>query len=438
MNQVQLTPIKSITLQNFQSHTSTTIHPALGGQLTVITGCSDSGKTAIIRALKWLLYNQPQGADFMRTGAKMCRVTVEFSDGVTVIRERTAGTNRYKIVRPGATDPEVFEGFGNSVPLEVQEITGVRTVTIADQSLLLNLSEQLDGPFLGSKQISSPGRAKILGKLAGTEEIDVASTETGRDLHRRNQDEKRLGEEIKDLETQIAEFDYLEKLAKKIERLEAICLRVKEAEVRKINLGNLKVRLHEIERQSAAACDVLLKWNGVEGAEKAVVRAERASEQSKALINLGEKLAWNNHHTQTAEIKLKQLQNLETADAAVRSAEAKLIKAKALHLAQVKLGQIGADLRHQEVILSKYAGAEKAALTVKKAEESAAKLGSLVSIKSRYIANLKQSQEAEHDAIFHGKATAEFQEEFARLLAESGTCPLCGSQIDEIKLKEAI
>ena len=71
-----MNPIKSIELQNFQSHVKTIIEPAGPGFLTVITGPSDSGKTAIIRALKWLLYNQPQGAEFTRTGCSMVREMV--------------------------------------------------------------------------------------------------------------------------------------------------------------------------------------------------------------------------------------------------------------------------------------------------------------------------------------------------------------------------
>ena len=152
--------MKRLIIENFQSHKKTVVEFAPVGELTVIVGPSDTGKTVIIRALRWLLYNQPQGMEFVRTGASFARVTLEYESGHKVIRERTVSTNRYKIVYPDREGPEVFEGFGNSVPLEVQEITGVRPVRIGDENFLLNLSEQLDGPFLGTKQISSPARAK--------------------------------------------------------------------------------------------------------------------------------------------------------------------------------------------------------------------------------------------------------------------------------------
>lgn len=148
--------LKKMTIENFQSHIKTTIEPAPPGQLTVITGPSDSGKTAILRALRWLFVNEPDGDSFIRASATFARVTAEYEGGGVVVRHRTSGgTNRYIV------NGEKFEGFGRSgVPLEVKEITGVRPVKIGDMELNLNIAEQLSGPFLGSS-VSAPARAKV-------------------------------------------------------------------------------------------------------------------------------------------------------------------------------------------------------------------------------------------------------------------------------------
>jgi DNA repair ATPase RecN len=91
--------IKQITVENFQSWKKGTIELAPNGQLTVLTGSSDSGKTAIgIRALRWLLYNIPQGTDFIRVGCTFARVSVLYESGHTVIRERSTSKNQYKII----------------------------------------------------------------------------------------------------------------------------------------------------------------------------------------------------------------------------------------------------------------------------------------------------------------------------------------------------
>ena len=56
--------IKKIILENFQSHKYSVIE--LNEELNVIVGPSDSGKSAIIRGLKWALYNEPSGDYFIR------------------------------------------------------------------------------------------------------------------------------------------------------------------------------------------------------------------------------------------------------------------------------------------------------------------------------------------------------------------------------------
>ncbi len=57
--------IKKVRIQGFQSHLDSTF--TLSPGLNVITGPSDAGKTAIIRALRWLAFNEPQGEAFIHT-----------------------------------------------------------------------------------------------------------------------------------------------------------------------------------------------------------------------------------------------------------------------------------------------------------------------------------------------------------------------------------
>ncbi|HAA42512.1 MAG TPA: chromosome segregation protein SMC, partial [Ruminiclostridium sp.] len=79
--------IEEIIIENFQSHKNTKITFKDG--LNVIIGASDHGKSAIIRAIKWVLYNEPRGSDYIRQGANYARVTLKMSNGYTIIRERS-------------------------------------------------------------------------------------------------------------------------------------------------------------------------------------------------------------------------------------------------------------------------------------------------------------------------------------------------------------
>jgi exonuclease SbcC len=240
--------IKSIETQNFQSHANTKIDIAPAGQLTVIVGPSDSGKSALLRAMRWLFSNFPQGTDFIRAKCSFARETIHYESGHTVIRERTrtASKNQYKIVTPGTAEPLIFEGFGNAVPFEAQEITGVRPVTIGDLKLNLNVAEQLDGPFLGNS-MSAGARAKVIGKLSGNEEIDFANKELGTDLHRRNQDEKRLRAEVDQLIETIATYDYLPKLAEKIAAVDQMVASLKSKRERLNQLVESQGKLAQLK-----------------------------------------------------------------------------------------------------------------------------------------------------------------------------------------------
>lgn len=245
----QFNPIQKIIIENFQSHQNTQIIPAGPGQLTVIVGQSRQGKTAIFRALRWLFYNAPDGADFIRWGATFARVTAEYADGTQVIRYRTAGgVNRYIIRKPGEQE-QVYEGFGRgAVPLEVQQVTGVSPVEIGEGlTLNLNLAEQLDGPFLGNKAVSSTSRAKVLGKLAGTEEVDLAGKQLGTDLFRWKREQEAHEKAIKETEEQLRGYDYLPGFKANLDRLVGIRDAVKAAMERRDRLDAIHDELNHID-----------------------------------------------------------------------------------------------------------------------------------------------------------------------------------------------
>jgi len=59
--------VEKITIKNFQSHEETELQFSSG--VNVIVGSSDSGKSAILRALKWVVQNKPSGTAFFTEGS---------------------------------------------------------------------------------------------------------------------------------------------------------------------------------------------------------------------------------------------------------------------------------------------------------------------------------------------------------------------------------
>lgn len=105
-----------IRLQNFQSHADTELELVSG--VNVIVGRTDSGKTAVLRALRWAKDNRPAGTGMIRqdkTGRQQtpCVVEVDYA-GHSITRER-GKRNIYTI------DGKEYRKFGQSVPDEVED-----------------------------------------------------------------------------------------------------------------------------------------------------------------------------------------------------------------------------------------------------------------------------------------------------------------------------
>ncbi len=239
--------IQSIHLTNFQSHKDSTIHLSPPGEITAICGPSDVGKSTIIRALSWLFCNDWEPS-YLRHGARTCTVEATYNDGHALeIRRAKSGGTSYTITFPDKTEQR-FEGIGRNVPQEVQTLTGVHPVEYGDFSFVLNIAKQSAGPFLGPS-VSSPGRARILGALAGTEEIDLAVRMGSNQLTKDKQEQKRLAGdpekhttgEIGTLDERLQEFEYLDDLKQTIEEVSALLSRVRsdgELRDRLARLGN--------------------------------------------------------------------------------------------------------------------------------------------------------------------------------------------------------
>ncbi|KMK77287.1 AAA family ATPase [Alkalihalobacillus pseudalcaliphilus] len=234
----------SIRLENFQSHLDTWVDFDVG--LNVIVGQSDSGKTAIIRAIQWALYNLPRGTDFIRVGANFVRVTLQFEGGITIIRERTSSKNRYMIQKPNEEEL-ILEGFGTQVPKEVLEAHGMYPLRVdRDNELYLHVAKQLDGPFL-LEQAGSV-RAKTIGRISGAHYLDMAIRDTSKDVASLQQRKKQGQETVDQLVTQLKPYEELEKSKRQLEKSELL---LEQIEQKRKKLDKWKELIVLYQRQQA-------------------------------------------------------------------------------------------------------------------------------------------------------------------------------------------
>lgn len=241
--------IKKVELHNFQSHEYTEMEFDRG--LNVILGNSDVGKTAILRAIKWVLYNEPKGDYFIRQGEKDVSVKVTFSNGVVVERAKIPSKNSYFLVDSSGNEMR-FEGFGIDVPKEITDVTNMYKVSLdnSNNKTILNIAEQLDGPFLLNDQASL--RASAIGRLIGVNYVDDALRNVVRDNKRTNQEIVELRKNKEDLKEQLDEFSYIKDYKEKYEKITKIRNKIKNLQDRlelssklKENLDKNKIELEE-------------------------------------------------------------------------------------------------------------------------------------------------------------------------------------------------
>ncbi len=377
--------IKRVIIENFQSHEKTIVEFAPNGQLTVVIGPSDTGKSAIIRAIRWVLYNAPQGIDFIRVGCTFARVSIEYQSGQIVIRERSASKNQYKIITPNTAReaPEVFEGFGNDVPLEIRKITGVQPVTIGDLELNLNLAEQLDGPFLG-KSVSAGTRAKALGKLAGTEEIDQAGKTLGTDLFHRNQDKTDLTAELANLETAISGYDYLPVMAQKIAQLEQLAETIRSGQERYEKLIALRNN-YAILSQNISSCNqTLTKWAHVETAESVMIASRAAGDRTQNLQALKSRLKDSETIVIDLQKVLFKLQSLDMAVDKANQAENGLKTQSTLSINKSMWATVTIKIDATKELLRRYVNLNQTADLFAELDKSKGSLTSLTLLKNQW------------------------------------------------------
>lgn len=105
--------IERLQIENFQKHELYRVK--FDPRITMFVGATDAGKSSILRALRWVCINRPDGEAHIRWGVKKCRVRVRI-DGRDITRTRGPATNTYHL------DKDPFRAFGTGVPDEVAAV----------------------------------------------------------------------------------------------------------------------------------------------------------------------------------------------------------------------------------------------------------------------------------------------------------------------------
>jgi len=249
--------LKSVQIENYQSLKDVSLELA---PLTVVVGESNKGKSAAVRALAALAFNEA-GNEFIHRGEAYAAVTVELSSGnkVTWMKGKTG---RY-VVDEGTEGERVFTKIGQSVPEEIQALLGIRTLDVDGTKLTPQVSDQFDPPFLLRE--SAGKAARVLAKMTQLDVVVSAAAECNRDLKRARQRAADLDDQVTAKEEQLAAFAGLDEAQERLLAWETECEEllgveqvVAEARVKLATLDKLKKDLR-VPKVTVAEIDAALQ-----------------------------------------------------------------------------------------------------------------------------------------------------------------------------------
>lgn len=235
--------ITKVEINNFQSYKHKVINFTKG--LNVITGESGNGKTAILRAIYWCLFNEPKGNDFIRANQNKCSVKITFNDGTSIVRERTkSSSGTYEIIYPDGTN-KILKGFGSEVPIDVYNAHQMLNITLSKgKKSKLNFANQLDGPFLLNEPVSV--KASAIGRLIGAQTLDIAIKSCSKQILDKSKERNLISNLLKEENDKLDKLDNIEAKRNALNQIEAMIEDKSNLENMVLKLSNFNRKLNSI------------------------------------------------------------------------------------------------------------------------------------------------------------------------------------------------
>lgn len=223
--------LRRIAIRNYRSIVKAELNL---GKITVVIGPSDTGKSNLVRALRdWAF--AATGNSMITKGGNTCRVAVAFGARhkivfEKVIKDQGRGSMRY-VVRDGETgETQSYEKIGRTIPVEIQDLTGIRPVKISDDiALKIQFAEQSDPWFLLSSAYTPSMVSRTIGKVSGISALLLANRDLSHQIKAAAREIKSYTDRIEEAEVSLARFERYERAQEVLEQAREILDRIAES-----------------------------------------------------------------------------------------------------------------------------------------------------------------------------------------------------------------
>jgi len=173
--------------------------------ITVFRGPSGTGKSSVVGALKWLVFNTPAGKDFIHWDHNFS--VVRLTEGKNQItRKRSSKENYYRINKQ-----KKLKAFGAGVPDSVSNLLNISP---------LNFHRQQAGPFWFRETAGEVSRQ--LNAVVNLDLIDTTLSNLDKQKRDTNSEKKVIEQRIKEAKIQKKKLRYIFDIHKKLEALELL------------------------------------------------------------------------------------------------------------------------------------------------------------------------------------------------------------------------
>jgi len=288
--------IDRIQITNYQNHEL--LRLVLDPHITAIVGESDSGKSAVVRAIRWLTFNRPTGTGFIRIGSDRTSVKIRV-DGRVIERVRSKDENTYTI------DGKLLEAFGTDVPEEITRLLAVGPE---------NFQGQHDPPFWFC--LTGGEVAKQLNKVVDLELIDVSMAKITSEIRSLTTVVKHTKERVEQVKQEKLRLRFVPAMASHFDRMEQVQKRAEEGREKQGILRSLMDVLGSTQERYR------LKSNRSKALDKLVTRGVRLVAGATRLGSLKSLLS----ATQNTQMELKQKSNRSKGLGKLIAAGSKLVE----------------------------------------------------------------------------------------------------------------
>ncbi|MDI6860533.1 MAG: AAA family ATPase [Caldisericia bacterium] len=271
--------IKEIVIKNFQSHKYTKI--TLSDKINVFLGKGNSGKSAIIRALIWVFFNEPQGTSFIRKNEQSAFVSITLDSGFKVIRERGVNINKYILITPEGEKKE-FSNFGREVPEEIRKVLGIKTLPLENgKKLNPQIKDQIENIYLLDEPPSTIHSTLLT--ISGGQVFDEAINSILVDLQRLDRREKDIKKEIDEKNNLLKNFEGIDEKKEELVKIKNEIDVFKKIQEKKNIFEKLKLELENIKKEKE---EIELNINSLKRVELIEKESDSLNSKKDKLINL--------------------------------------------------------------------------------------------------------------------------------------------------------